>query len=228
LSPNGRTRALRKGTAIFLRTDSLSSKYVWDRGGSGHAWGDALVLSIFMRCIRNGWQLFVQWVPREDNTDSDLLSKAPEDSDFGITEGALHAVCKRMNFTPQFDLFASAWTRIAPDIPWASRYFMRGSAGDAWHLHWGSLGRVWVFPPMALLNDCVRKLMRDGAQGILIAPARSSAPWRRWLAEHHAPLHAHDGHLLSAHDGDIHSTCPEGKPPPRVKFAAFAFNFQES
>ena len=224
-SPHGRTQALGADTAIFLRVDSLASKFVWDRGGSGHVYGDALVLSIFMRCIRNGWQLFIQWVPREDNTDADLLSKAPEDSDFGISHEALIDVCARHSFNPEFDLFASAWSRIALDLPYASRYFMRGSSGDAWFLDWGSLGRLWVFPPLALLNDCVRKLMRDKAQGILIAPARSKAPWHRWLAEHHAPLHPHDGTLLSALDGHIGATASDGKRPPSCKFAAFLFNF---
>ena len=221
-SPHGRTQALAAGTAIFLRVDSLSSKFVWDRGGSGHVYGDALVLSIFMRCIRNGWQLYIQWVPREDNTDADLLSKAPEDSDFGISHEALIDVCARNAFNPEFDLFASAWSRIAPDLPYASRYFMRGSAGDAWFLDWGSLGRLWVFPPLALLNDCVQKLMRDKAQGILIAPARSKAPWRRRLAEH---LVHPDGVLLSALDGHIGATAPNGNRPPSCKFAAFPFNF---
>ena len=79
-----------------------------------------------------------------------------------------------------------------------------------------------MFPPLALLNDCVQKLMRDKAQGILIAPARSKAPWRRRLAEH---LVHPDGVLLSALDGHIGATAPNGNRPPSCKFAAFPFNF---
>ena len=172
------------GSVIFLRTDSLCSDMVLKRGGSGNVNGDALVAAIYIRCLRRGWRLETQWVPREDNQVADDRSKDVDSGDFCISPGALRDVCRRFAITPSFDIFASAWSRIATNIPYCSRWFMAESCGDAWHRSWSvdSVGAsAWLFAPPNQLNDVMAKIERDGFSGVIVVPRNSNAWWRQEL-----------------------------------------------
>ena len=53
---------------------------------------------------------------------------------------------------------------------------------DAFLQDW-TVGRVYVVPPFAVLSPVIQKFMRDGAEGVIIAPYWPTKPWFTRLAE---------------------------------------------
>jgi len=47
---------------------------------------------------------------------------------------------------------------------------------DAFTVPWGPLGLFWAFPPFALLRT-LRKIVTDGATGIVLVPNWANQPW---------------------------------------------------
>ena len=222
-------KGLPPGSVIFLRTDSLCSDYVLKRGGSGNVYGDALVAMIYLRCLRRGWRLETQWVPRDDNTIADDRSKDIDHGDYCISKRALKQVCRELRVVPSFDIFSALWARIDEDIPYCSRWFMPGSSGDAWHRSWctASVGdAAWLFAPPSQLNDAFHKMQRDKFKGVIVVPCSSEAWWRTKLDEWRAGDRFGDrikgaGIRMTAENGGIVQRRSDEQQPPRGAFEAF-------
>ena len=185
------------GTVFHIRTDSLCAVYVLDGGGSGHAVGDEIAVSIFLRAQEMGILLITTWVPREQNQAADDRSKERDVAGYTITEEAMQSIISKWDLRGDravvHDVFASEWSRVKPDgidIPFSSRFFQPGSRGNALTSKWDSLAtgeqHVWIFPPPPLINSVVRRWRANPVPAVIIAPSFSEGQrGGDWLRARH-------------------------------------------
>ena len=186
-------RRPRPGTVFHIRTDSLCAVCVLDGGGSGHAVGDEIAVSIFLRAQEMGILLITTWVPREQNQAADDRSKERDVAGYTLDEGRVQFIIGKWDLRGDravaHDVFASEWSRVKPDgvdIPFSSRFFQPGSRGNALTAKWGDLvtgeQHAWIFPPPALINTAIRRWRANPVPAVFIAPSFSEGqPGGDWL-----------------------------------------------
>ena len=112
---------------------------------------------------------------------------------------------------PDIDLFASRVNHQIPEfVSW--RPEMNAMAIDAFNLTWNYyLG--YLFPPFSLIPLCLKKIQRDQAECILIAPVWKSRPWCPILLSvlSHQPLLLPQSRFLLQLPGTnkIHTFCTQ-------------------
>ena len=179
------TQELPAGTTVLLRVDNLGAYQLLSRGdGSATAADDGIIRDILSHCASRRIFLVVNWTPRELNEWADHISKLVDHGDWMIQPMLFKALFERFRGF-NYDLFSSGRTRqSAPDgrtVAWFSRWAEPGSSGDAFAADWGTLGRVWACPPLALIEFCIVKAHLERADIVIVLPKFTNMLWRRWL-----------------------------------------------
>jgi hypothetical protein len=85
---------------------------------------------IFQLCSDNGFDVVAKWIPRDNLSDADALLRAPDHSDWGLSDEELRKVLKHFGVQPTLDLFASDVHHVADRF--VSKFFTPGcTAVDA-------------------------------------------------------------------------------------------------
>jgi hypothetical protein len=118
--------------------------------------------------------LSVEWVPREQNTLADELSKLIIPDDWMLARSFFRWLEDRWGIHA-VDLFASDANNQCGRF--YSLHWCRGTAGvNAFAYFWGG-ELVWVNCPYRLLGRVWRKLKHDGATATVLVPLWESATW---------------------------------------------------
>ena len=133
-----------------------------------------LVIDIFRLCIQRNIQLVLEWIPREENVVADEISKSTDEDDYMLSPDIFaaldilwgpHTIDHCSSFkTRQIPRFCSCWRNPGAEVI------------DALSVSWSSEYN-WVFPPPFLVPKVLKHMPRYGADGTLIAPHWTSAPW---------------------------------------------------
>jgi hypothetical protein len=106
--------------------------------------------NVFELCAEFKTDIIGKWIPRNQLTEADALSREPDASDWGISRRVLLDACRALKVEPSVDIFASdAHHTTAKFI---SQFFTPGcQAVDATRIDWSVAvpkGEVaWIFPP---------------------------------------------------------------------------------
>ena len=170
-----------KGTIVKHRADNLKVVSIL-LYGSKKAELHMLALEFFKFCTKNDIQLHPEWIPRSENLSADFISKDIDKDDFMLNplvfavadvRWGLHTVDRFSSYrTRQIPRFCSRW--LNPCVEYL----------DAFTASW-SAENNWLFPPLCIMPRILKHLQFGDADGTLVAPMWTKAPW--W------PLLTYDG-----------------------------------
>ena len=92
-----------------------------------------------------------------------------------LNKELFRAACKKLQFSPNIDLFAS---RINYQIkPFVSYHpDPEAMATNAFHMSWVDY-KFYAFPPFSIVSQVLQK-MRDGSEGLVLVPKWPTQTWR--------------------------------------------------
>ena len=172
----------KKGQHIRIRTDSTTAlAYVKNMGGtkSVDCQQEALLIWEWAQEVE-AW-LTITHIPGVENVLADLRSRKFRDHlEWTLNRDIFLEICAEWG-TPDVDLFAS---RINAQL---DKYVSWEPEPDSWRTDAFSFAWtnhfVFCFPPFSLLPRVVRKIERDGAKAIVVAPHWPAQPWHPLLQE---------------------------------------------
>jgi hypothetical protein len=163
------------GRRVLVFVDAKNVETLWQKGGSSNPEHHAMILELYLAAEAAGITLEIQWVPREENTCADAISKFCDESDWKIALQIFRRLERRWG-SPVVDLFASHLNMAVPRF--FSRYWCPGTAGvDAFARDWSDFSLCWCNPPFAIMADVLAHATECGARLILIAPEWRQQPW---------------------------------------------------
>ena len=161
---------------IRIRTDSTTAlAYVKNMGGSKSE--DCLreALQIWEWAQEQQCWLSITHIPGVENVLADLRSRHFKDHlEWELSQDIFEEICAAWG-TPEVDLFASRLNnKLERYVSWEPE---PGSwRTDAFSFSWTNMF-VYCFPPFSLLPRVARKITRDGARAIVVAPHWPAQPW---------------------------------------------------
>ena len=166
-----------QNTTVMLITDSYNAFSVLQHGRAKADLSVTVARDIHAHCFANGVTLMAEWVPREDNTVADALSKCADTNDFTIPAAVFDSL-NNLWGPFEVDLFAGHANHFV------SKFFSRHYSPDcaainAFAQEWGS--SCWAHPPYALVSQVLRHAADCGAGMCLVCPYWPSAAWWRLL-----------------------------------------------
>ena len=225
-------RAFRQQLAnheVALYSDSDNTVRILEKGGSPKPHLHRLALALFHFCLEHRITLCPHWLPREDNTAADALSRRPHDNEWMLHDRFFRLIDSVLG-PLTVDLFASTATRRLPRF--YSEHHCPETAGvDAFRVPWRPLGRCWINPPFALLPRVLAKLRAEAADAVVLIPCWPSRPW--WPLLLSDPDHWHPAvlqALLLPPAADLfvlpaRAPTPVSSAPTSRRFWALRLNF---
>ncbi|CAG2247680.1 unnamed protein product [Mytilus edulis] len=159
------------GKLIKLYTDNQNVVKIVQKG-SMKLDLQVIALDIFHICLNNNIVLEVEWIPRNENTCADALSKIFDFDDWGVSQNI-------------FNFFNSLWGPFTCDTfaddrnkklaVFFSKFFTPGTSGvDAFAYDWSKFNN-WVVPPVNLITRAINHMQMCKAKGVLVVPKWKSA-----------------------------------------------------
>lgn len=161
--------------AILLRVDNTTAiSYINRMGGIQFPHLNDLSKQIWQWCETRNIILYASYVNTKDNRADIESRKTNPDTEWELSCHAFQTIVRRFG-KPEIDLFASrANAKSAIFVSWFQE--PDAFAVDAFTLNWSSKF-FYAFPPFSLLLKCIRKIIDDQANGILVFPYWPSQPW---------------------------------------------------
>ena len=175
-----------KGKSVTLKTDSQSAATIC-RIGSMKLGLHKFAEAIFELCFKNKINLVVDWIPREQNTDADLVSRLADRvdiDDWQITQEFFTLLNNRWGpFT--VDLFANYYNAKCEKF-YSLFYSPRSHGVDAFRYDWSQENALMV-PPIPLIPNALAHARLCRSQGVLVVPLWTSANFWPVLAGEYRP-----------------------------------------
>lgn len=161
---------------IQLYLDNTTAiKYLSKMGGRKTELND-LSREIWKWCSARKIVLSVFHIPGTENSFADKLSrqKINVDMEWKMNEEIFRALMRKYG---KFDIDLFASDQNYQLVPYAS-YLpdAKAFAINAFSLNWGKF-YCYIFPPFSVLNQVLKKLEDDKAEGLVIAPLFTTQPW---------------------------------------------------
>ena len=161
---------------IHLKMDNITAvTYINNMGGTKSVACNRLAKQIWQWCLDRQIWLTASHLPGEQNCVADYESRHFQtQTEWMLDVGVFQDICKIVG-KPDIDIFAS---RLNAQLP---RYFSwkpdpGAEAVDALAQDWGQ-DIVYAFPPFCLISTCLRKIVHDKAEGIMVVPKWATQPW---------------------------------------------------
>ena len=157
--------------AIKVHIDNLNASRILSIGSSkSHL--QKIAVDIFCLCLKRNIKLTSQWIPREENIESDELSKYNDTDDWGIDFHSFNYLNKK--YGPySIDRFAS--NRNNKTKKFNSKFYCPNSAAvDAFTVDWSGENN-WICPPISIIGSVLRHMRLCKCKGTLLIPVWKSA-----------------------------------------------------
>jgi hypothetical protein len=157
-----------------VHTDNQNVEGAINRGSSKAPLCVAVLKDIFWFCTSHDIRLSAVWIPREDNTAADALSKFIDTTDVQLSPAVFTQFHRAWGpFT--CDLFASQASTQLPK--YFSRFHQPSSSGiDAFACSWS--GHCWAYPPFNLLPKFWQHVFKSEALSVtVVVPYHPHASW---------------------------------------------------
>lgn len=162
--------------SILLRVDNTTAlSYINRMGGIQFPHLTDLTRTIWQWCEKRNIWLFASYINTTDNIEADQESrKVNPDIEWYLSASEYQRVVTAFG-EPEIDLFASRTNaKCETYVSW--RPDPDAITVDAFTLSWKNM-YFYAFPPVSLVLKCIKKIIMDKAEGILIFPNWPSQPW---------------------------------------------------
>jgi hypothetical protein len=175
-----------RGLGLTVESDNSVTVYNLQRQGAGVALLH-MTRKIFSLLERLDLRVCARHIPGKENEWTDALSRLEASGDYQLRPDIFyHAICT-LGIHPTVDLFAASHNRKCSRY-WAWKDPNPGAEGqDAFSIpQWSKLaqrteagveGLPYIFPPVGLLKQVLRRLTDERMAAILVLPKWPSQPW---------------------------------------------------
>ena len=172
------TNKIKKSTVKFC-TDNKNVKYILTTGSNVEIL-HKLSLEIHDICDKQNISFIVEWIPREENTKADYLSRCLDSDDWTISDEIFNLLNRKWGpYT--IDRFASNYNNKC--IRFNSRWWVPGTeAVDSFKQEW-SREINWIVPPPKCIIQCIKKLENEKSKATLIIPKWESATFWSFIIQ---------------------------------------------
>lgn len=161
--------------ALLLRVDNTTAvSYVNRMGGIQFPHLNNLSRQIWQWCEKRNIWIYASYVNTKDNQADAESRIINPDTEWELSNQAFETIIERLG-SPNVDLFAS---RTNAKCPCFASWKQDPDATyiDAFTIDWRNIN-FYAFPPFSLILKCLRKIVDDNANGILVFPYWPSQPW---------------------------------------------------
>jgi len=162
-----------KGSSITYYTDSQNAASILLKGSKVHEL-QSLALTIFESCAKNDTEIHTVWIPREQNTQADYVSRIIDIDDWAIYTEFFQFIDELWD-PHSVDRFASsnnAKTKLFNSLYWNPGFLEVNSFNSD-----RSQDVNWLVPPVTLASSAISHLVKCKAKGTLIVPKWTSSPF---------------------------------------------------
>lgn len=161
--------------SILLRSDNKTVIALINRMGScKYSHLHRLTKEVWQWCQDRQIWLFASYVTAKNNKSADRESRIKNiETEYSLSTTAFAKIVQRFG-QPDIDLFASySNNKCSKYISWKQN---PGSyAVDAFSILWSSF--FYAFPPFTIIGKVLSKIIKEGAEGIVVVPEWNSQPW---------------------------------------------------
>lgn len=161
--------------SILLRSDNKTVIALINRMGScKYSHLHRLTKEVWQWCQDRQIWLFASYVTAKNNKSADRESRIKNiETEYSLSTTAFTKIVERFG-QPDIDLFASySNNKCSKYISWKQD---PGSyAVDAFSTLWSSF--FYAFPPFTIIGKVLSKIIKEGAEGIMVVPEWKSQPW---------------------------------------------------
>lgn len=161
--------------AVLLRIDNTTAiSYVNRMGGVQYPHLSTLARSLWQWCEARGLWIFASYINTQENRADAASRTFNPDTEWSLSESAFQNITQHFG-QPVIDLFASRDNaKCSRFVSW--KQDPDAESVDAFTLNWQS-DFFYAFPPFSVILKCLRKIIDDKANGILVFPQWPSQPW---------------------------------------------------
>lgn len=162
-----------KGKKVKVFTDNTGVEVIMRKGSMKVDLHD-LALRIADFCNSLPLEVSVQWVPRDENVEADILSRQEDFDDWGVTVEFFKFIDTKWG-PHTVDRFADEFNHKLPVFN--SKFWCPSTSQvDAFSGDW-SKERNWLIPPISLVGRAIKHVKVCRALATLIVPSWPSAPF---------------------------------------------------
>lgn len=161
--------------AILLRIDNTTAiSYVNRMGGIQYPHLNNLARSLWKWCEQRGLWVFASYVNSKENRADAASRIVNPDTEWSLSDRAFQDIVQYFG-QPEIDLFASRDNaKCNSFVSW--KQDPDAVSVDAFTVNWQKY-YFYAFPPFSVILKCLRKIIDDEANGILVYPHWPSQPW---------------------------------------------------
>jgi hypothetical protein len=189
---------------------------------------NTLARELFWFCLKFNIRLIIEWVPREENTMADEISKWLIPDDSSISRDYFNMLDHRWG-PHTCDLFSSNNNNLCSKF--YSIHWCRDMSGvDCSGFDWSD-ENCWIHPPFRIIGKVWRKLMKHGSKATIIIPLWTSSTWWHLIAPDsvHLSNYVVDWLWISRNDPYVFvpGSAPDGRiiPAPHWQLMALRVDF---
>jgi hypothetical protein len=164
-----------RGAAILIEGDNQGAISALNHLRSPVTEINEILKGVFNLCAQFKADVIGRWIPREQLTEADALSREPDSTDWGIAEEIFRSACARFECYPSLDMFASDAHHTVRKF--VSQFFSPGCAAvDALRLNWADVieagESIWVFPPHQCVSTALSLIERYKVDALICMPVK--------------------------------------------------------
>ena len=166
----------KEGIHVKVFTDNTTAlAYVKHQGGVKSPECNEVAQDIWLWCENREMWLSVAHIPGVDNEIADYKSRNFADNpEWGLKQDIFDTIV-RVFGKPEIDLFATRLNaKLDKYVSWKPDPF--AYAIDAFSLKWSN-SFFYAFPPFSCIGRSIRKILDEGAKGVLVVPWWTGQPW---------------------------------------------------
>jgi hypothetical protein len=166
-----------RGAVVLLEGDNQGAISALNHLRSPNQGINQTLRTVFNLCCDGDFDVVAKWVPRDNLTEADELSRRPDPSDWGLAETERDKAFRHFGVRPTVDLFASDIHHVTDRF--VSQFHTPGClAVDAFHQNWEDLigpGIAWLFPPIRYVSRALSFLELARKEALICLPIKSGS-----------------------------------------------------
>ncbi|KAA6367064.1 MAG: putative reverse transcriptase [Streblomastix strix] len=161
--------------AILVRSDNTTAVYDIGKWKAKESLIER-IKQVFYLMKRLQLQIITIHIPGKLNTTIDSLSRLCRSGDYTLKDGMIQMIGKTWNYMPQIEIFATQFNKIISNNVTVVFNDLGTHFHNAFTYKWSNV-KLYLRPPIIVLNRVLQKMKYDKAKGIIIAPIWPGQSW---------------------------------------------------
>ncbi|KAA6388217.1 MAG: putative reverse transcriptase [Streblomastix strix] len=161
--------------AVLIRSDNTTAVYDIRKWKAKESLTER-IKQVFYLVKRLKLQITTIHIPGKLNSTTDSLSRLCRSGDYSLKDGMIQTICKTWNYMPQIGIFATQYNKLINNYATVNLNDLGTRFHNAFNYKWSKV-KLYIHPPIPVLNRVLQKMKQDKAQGIVIAPIWPGQSW---------------------------------------------------